>query len=447
MLRLFARKTLDPFEQAINDAERRLKRAAEQGIAVPADRAKPILAARDALKAGNADRGTREAFYAAYTAISGSINSHGSNGSRDPFGEAVEDADHLLKYAAEMSIEVPEPVAADVIAARTALAENRVTDAIRSGFYAAYTKLAKLFGDATVDTIRNCSSRKTRLTLVRNRIMAVSITVFIATVSVITFVTDDMAKRIRADIASANEVAAKLRAGLTDPQATLDPSYVSNDPCDLTEKAAHKGGREIRNVDDVTQVQHFAATIRDLHSRAVKLNWSMWKVECDPYGSCDGREPPDEKASKRELQLNPAILNYPAEVLCKIQTLQKVRSFSQNVHNSYTAAIGAFAAHALPILYAWLGAYAFRLRLFVDTLRKRTYHPSFADSARMITAVIGGAIVSLFYPTEGASFSPLAIAFMVGYGVEIFFKFLDALINSLGSGSFFGQRAKPSGAT
>jgi hypothetical protein len=65
----------------------------------------------------------------------------------------------------------------------------------------------------------------------------------------------------------------------------------------------------------------------------------------------------------------------------------------------------------------------------------------------MITAVIAGAIVSLFYPAQGASLSPLAIAFLVGYGVEIFFKFLDGVIGSFGSGSFPGQRTKISNAS
>jgi hypothetical protein len=47
----------------------------------------------------------------------------------------------------------------------------------------------------------------------------------------------------------------------------------------------------------------------------------------------------------------------------------------------------------------------------------------------MITAVIAGAIVGLFNTSQGISLSPLATAFLVGYGVELFFRFLDTLIN------------------
>ena len=368
----------------------------------------------------------------------------------DPFGEAVDDAEHLLKYAAEMSIVVPPKVAADTLAARSAITSNKVDDKVRGDFYSAYTSLASLFGDATVSTIRNCSSLKTRWTLARNRFTAVVITLVIAAVSVVTFVTDDMAKRIGTDLVAANEFAAKLRAGLTtgDDKTAINPRYATTDPCTLTTQEAAPSERHIRNVDDVTQLQQFAATIRDVHSRALKLNWIIWLVECDPYGvqACRdvGVPGPDKNQINRELQLNPTILNYTAEILCKIQSHQKIRSFATNVQGDYTAAFGAVAAYALPILYALLGAYAFRLRLFGETIRKRTYHPSFADSARMITAVIAGAIVSLFYPAQGASLSPLAIAFLVGYGVEIFFKFLDGLIGSFGSGIVPGQRARAS---
>jgi hypothetical protein len=438
----------DPLAEAVIKAERRLQQAAEQGIDIPEAIVTPILSARDALRNGTAEQTVRAAFYQAYRGLIELTRSLRLGKAGDPFETALNDAEQLLIYAAEMSIQVPQDVAAAILTARTAFADNKLTDKIRGDFYDGYTKLAALFGDATVETIRNCSSRSTRWTLARNRIMAVGVTLVIATASVIIFVTDDMAKRIGADVTSANGYAATLRAGLTvgSKEDSIDPKYATEDPCQLTDKPPESDARQIRNVDDVTQLQQFAVTIRDLHSRALKLNTAIMRIECDPYGGqpCrDDRAPvPDPAQVNKELQLNPTILNYTAEVLCKIRTYQKVRSFATNVQNDYTAAVGAVAAYALPIFYALLGAYAYRLRLFGETIRKRTYHPSFADSARMITAVIAGAIVSLFYPAQGASFSPLATAFLIGYGVELFFKFLDINIGAFGSGSFPGQRPR-----
>lgn len=474
MASLFHNAAAEPLEQVLSDADRRLQRAAEQNVNVPESIRNPILVARDALQAKKADQNVMDGFYTAYSALTALTGGfHANDNIRDPFLQAVDDAEYLLKYGAEMAVEVPREVAANILAARTSIISNGTNNEIRIDFYSAYSKLAGLLEGATVSTIQNCSSRQTRRTLARNRILATLLAFFIAIFSVCTFITEDMSKRIDANVVAVSEMAAKLRTGITvvDEKISSYERYV-NDPCDLITKPSDKDERQVRGLDDVTQLQHFAATIRDLHSLAVKLNslaskmnLVVWRVECDPYGNpcpkdngktpkvnSDKLEQSDEEKLKEkennrknnsELQLNPTIINYPAEVLCKIQTTQKVRSFANNVQGSYKAAVGAVAAYMLPMLYALLGAYAFRLRLFGETIRKRTYHPSFADSARMITAVIAGAIVSLFYPAQGASLSPLAIAFLVGYGVELFFKFLDGLINSFNSGFFPGQRAKP----
>jgi hypothetical protein len=289
--------------------------------------------------------------------------------------------------------------------------------------------------------------------LARNRIIAVALTLLIAAVSVITFVTDDMSKKILAGIDAGNMAAATLRAGLVDGNGDavkLNPHYATEDPCTQTTKASAPGDPVVRSVDDVTRLQALAATNRDLIGRALKLNVVIAHWECDPFefGKCNekAKDMSAEEQQQRigdlnaRLQINPTILNYTAEVLCKIQTYQQVRSFAANVQADYASLIGAISAFALPILYAWLGAFAYRLRTFGETILHKTYHPSFADSARMITAVIAGAIVGLFNPSQGISLSPLATAFLVGYGVELFFRFLDTLIN-------FGAPARPTGRT
>jgi uncharacterized membrane protein len=86
----------------------------------------------------------------------------------------------------------------------------------------------------------------------------------------------------------------------------------------------------------------------------------------------------------------------------------------------------------LPILYALLGACAFALRSLSQQIRARTYTPTYADFARITIAVIAGLVVGLFNNfTQGISLSPLAVAFLVGYGVEIFFSFLDTFLETL----------------
>jgi hypothetical protein len=235
-----------------------------------------------------------------------------------------------------LSKEIVEPLLAAVAAYR----EETLTNAQTASFYEAYSKLATLFGGVTADTIRNCSSPQTRRTLATNRYRAVSITTFIATFSVLTFVADAMSTAIQKDIASANILAATLRTGLTPPGGTgsIDQRYAEEDPCELTAQPPMEKTPRTLAIGDVQQLQEFSTLIRDLRSQAIKLNWFVLRWECDPFDPLLGcaalgrnGKPQDDTHLNRQLQLNPTIQNYTAEVLCKIKTYQLVRTFSSNV--------------------------------------------------------------------------------------------------------------------
>jgi hypothetical protein len=61
--------------------------------------------------------------------------------------------------------------------------------------------------------------------------------------------------------------------------------------------------------------------------------------------------------------------------------------------------------------------------------------------------MIRGTIVGLFSNFwQGISLQPLAIAFLVGYGVEVFFAFLDKLLQSLGASGANLSTPNPSAA-
>ena len=94
---------------------------------------------------------------------------------------------------------------------------------------------------------------------------------------------------------------------------------------------------------------------------------------------------------------------------------------------------GAITVCLLPALYALLGTCAYLLRTFERQMTTRTFTPSIADSARFLIAAIGGAVVGLFNNFtigQGASIPPLAIAFLVGYAVDVFFAFLEGMLQT-----------------
>ena len=108
-----------------------------------------------------------------------------------------------------------------------------------------------------------------------------------------------------------------------------------------------------------------------------------------------------------------------------------MRYFAQSALDDVSFFYGAATSCVLPVLYGLLGTCAYLLRTFEQHIANRTFTPSVADSARFLIAGIGGAVVGLFNNftiTEGASIPPLAIAFLVGYAVDVFFSFLESLL-------------------
>ena len=134
---------------------------------------------------------------------------------------------------------------------------------------------------------------------------------------------------------------------------------------------------------------------------------------------------------KFELPYGFTVDDFPAARDRITETYQDVRYFAQNINTDVLTFYGAFNTCILPILYALLGTSAYLLRSFEDQMSTRTFIPSVANSARFVIAAIGGTVIGLFSGfTSEASASPLAMAFLVGYGVEIFFSFLENLIKS-----------------
>jgi hypothetical protein len=75
-----------------------------------------------------------------------------------------------------------------------------------------------------------------------------------------------------------------------------------------------------------------------------------------------------------------------------------------------------------------LGACAFG---FGNLLRTKTLQATATVGPRLMLALFGGFVAGLFTDfTKGLTRPPLAISFLVGYSAEIFFSFLDRIIET-----------------
>ncbi len=334
------------------------------------------------------------------------------HGARVPayFREALEDAERLLKYAAELGIEVDAETRSAVLHARAVYPDGWTED-VAAKLLLALTSLASRVKPVTAASLKAYQS-ETRPTMHTYLMWAIVLSAVIIPASIITFVTSNISEAIRSDIVKANALAVKLNTELSASQTGVG----------LTDK--------------ITDLQEYAATTRLIFARANRLNQYVFPhVEVprplQPDSATDALHQAQYLKQKFELPVPLASDNVMKAGEDMTETYQDVRYYAQTIMTDITTFYGAITSCVLPILYALLGTCAYLLRSFEDQMNTRTFIPSAANSARFLIAAIGGTVIGLFGNfSQQASASPLAVAFLVGYAVEVFFAFLEGLIKA-----------------
>ena len=317
-----------------------------------------------------------------------------------------------------------------ILAARS----QSASDDTEANLLAALTKLTKLLKPVSAESLRACRDAQ-RQTVNGYFGWAVGLAVLIVPFSIASFVTTGIAEAIRKDIETANGLAVKIATQLQVPPRPAEAAAATQTPgaASAAATADAAGGPPLSPAllaDAVTQLQQLASITRWVDARARRLNAFVFSLEQDPFASIRG----DAGAIHQKFQLPPELPAHLREAFDeRIQVYQDVRYFAQNLLDDISAIYGAIATCLLPVLYALLGTCAYLLRSFEQQTATRTFVASNANSARFLIAGIGGAVVGLFNNvtvTQGASIPPLAIAFLVGYAVDVFFSFLEGLLQT-----------------
>jgi hypothetical protein len=338
------------------------------------------------------------------------------------FDGALRDAERLMTYAAEIGVDVGDDIRKAVVEARTHSGAPSSEQA--AGLLTALTKLAAALKPVTAESLNACCGEE-RHTVLGYWKWAMCLAAVIVPFSVASFVTSAISDAIRKDIVTANELTVKLTAQLRPPQASsagAAPSAAAAQPA-----SGLPAGLAV--VDVISELQQLASIIRAVDGRARQLNSFVFHIEQDPYA--DIRKNPE--AIHTKFQLPAGLPNLVTATDDRIRVYQDVRYFAQSLLDDVSFFFGAITTCLLPVLYALLGTCAYLLRSFEEQMRSKTFIPSVANSARFLIAGIGGAVVGLFNNftiTQGASIPPLAIAFLVGYAVDVFFSFLEGLLQA-----------------
>ncbi|OUS25030.1 hypothetical protein A9Q99_22550 [Gammaproteobacteria bacterium 45_16_T64] len=119
------------------------------------------------------------------------------------------------------------------------------------------------------------------------------------------------------------------------------------------------------------------------------------------------------------------------------KTLHQVRMVLFENTLSANFILTTFQGYILPLLYGLLGALIFVLRSLMNEVKTMTYTPNseIKFRLRLTLGALGGMIVGWFLkPDEAnaiASLSPMGLAFLMGYNVDLLFSIMDKAIDNI----------------
>jgi hypothetical protein len=347
------------------------------------------------------------------------------------------EAEMLLSYAVENGVQLDASVTRGVLDAGAAVHAGWTED-LGTNLLTAEATLAAMLKPVSAESLEN-SARYRMKSLKRRLVLPLTMGVLAALIvmySTVAFLFSGFATKIRDNIAIANPLAVKLVDELGSAQV-VDDSLCPNS--EKQSKPATTGNVETAAPDGtqrkyvIADLQTFAAATRDMYGAAKQLNrlYAFSSKQQDPITGDKKFFTPADYAKALELPAGlPDLALAATERVC---VYQRVRYYAQSTEENATLFSGAVAAGILPVLYALLGAGAYMLRRLESQLRARTFINE-SHSPRFITAAIAGAVVGLFNFGQGVSVSPLALGFLAGYAVDVFFTFLESMIQTFGKG-------------
>jgi hypothetical protein len=117
----------------------------------------------------------------------------------------------------------------------------------------------------------------------------------------------------------------------------------------------------------------------------------------------------------------------------QIRLYQVIRDESEDISQKRKEFITGITTFLLPVLYAILSAFLYTFRSWCEKHSAGESFQSPDRTSRFLMAGIAGIAIGAFndlFPKE-VLFSPLALAFIVGYAIDVFTSRLDVLIENL----------------
>jgi hypothetical protein len=326
-------------------------------------------------------------------------------------GKAIGIATHLLTIAAENGKTIEPDIAVPIAEAVQAAQHGTLPPQVGAAFWKAFSRLSQLVQPVSAasfapEYLRSAKSQQRAYTK-----WAVGLLLVLVPLSICAFI-----------VSTLNGEITSLAAAICGSEPALQ--------CDRSSPLAAQPvpTAELKHIQDVNYAVY--VIYKDLRS----LNLLMLRTPAKANGvyKCYTRDPKahDPKPSGRKSEDCPK--EHADEDVDYAHSFEAAVYLARDLRLSSERTYGVLGAYVLPSLYAMLGACAFGLRNLLNA-RALTVASTAASAplVRLVLAALVGFIVGLFTDfTKTLSPSPLAAAFLVGYALEIFFSFLDTMIEA-----------------
>lgn len=363
--------------------------------------------------------------------------------------EAVYASQLLLTYVAQEGIEIDTEILDTLIQAKHKIKANQVTPEFETKFWIAFNQITRKIRPVTLLSLKSTmgtydfsdeGSKKKRpipaqKAVFRYRMQTFVMLAFLIALQIYWIVGAEVTKNIAELFSQRNELEAKVEQIKSLKGETEDTSYLTNDR-DLAQL------REERNILDQEMNANYE----------ILLSWnSFWKFffgggeyegKLTKYQEFNYNQKFERLERRRQRAQEDAVGNQAL--------LEKIQQEEEAMRNNYELdkarnkmflsklsaefVLGMLQTYILPLLYGFIGAAMFVLRTLRREIKDQTYCAESDINYRLRLALgsLSGMAIGLFMsPDDAASFGaagPLALAFLVGYNVEMLFSLMDKLI-------------------
>lgn len=392
-----------------------------------------------------------------------------------PLLESIDDAGILLWYAAREGKNLSDDSINDIVLAQSALSADKIDVDIERRFWIALRKLGETVRPASVDSILatysypfgvNGREKKRRLvdassTKKRYTVMSLVVLFLLLTVQIYWFVgttwRDDLQgnrdeldrvagslREMKLEVQTLEEIVTLKKRHLDDVKGRNNIENISGEAKQFVESQINelirrqsRMGLEFNN--KVLRGERILATLQGNY-----LMLDMWDFVSDFVPTGGSKYSGNEVAAAIERAKSKTnIINELADFQHFASIVDINESYFTDEQLKVEVALlnsqsllAVIGQYFLPLLYGILGSLAYILRTLSTEIQNVTFTrgSEIRYSLRWPLGMLGGITVGLFFAPENFSglavITPLGLAFLAGYGVELLFTALDKIVQA-----------------